>query len=118
MATHDESDDYSTVHATATARKVGKQSKARRDAWRDIAEVARSLAWLADREIRAYEPIIGTDADAATRCAALLERATVDRSDEEKRRNVNLVWPLLERSDAAVKALGGTVAVKVAGGGR
>lgn len=108
-------DELSVVHATATARKVGTRRymlTGSRAAWHDIAEVARTLAWLAGGEIRAYTPIAGTDAAAATECAAMLERAAKGSGDDEKR-NAGLVVLLLERSDAAVKALGGTVAVKV-----
>ena len=111
-----DADEFSVVHATARVRGSGSTRytpPAVRRAWRDIAEVARTLAWLADREIGAFEPLAGADADVATRCAALLERASSGRDPERDRRNAHLVVLLLERSDAAVKALGGTVAAGV-----
>lgn len=112
-------DELSVVHATAAARKVGTRRymlTGSREAWHDIAEVARSIAWLVGGEIRTYAPLVGSDASVATTCAAMLERASKGRTDDEGHRNAQLVVLLLERSDAAVKALGGTVAVKVAGG--
>ena len=108
-------DELSVVIATATARRVGTfTAPAVAKAWNDIAHVARTLAWLSDVQLGGYAPVHGDDASAATQCAALLEAFINSRTDAQKAGGAGLVCPLLERSDAAVRALGGTLAVKVA----
>jgi prophage tail gpP-like protein len=108
-------DELSVVLATATARKVGTFTKPDAvKAWDAIAHVARTLAWVSYVELTGYDLLHGDDASAATQCAALLEQFIVGRTDAQKAGGANIVCPLLERSDAAVLALGGTLAVKVA----
>ncbi len=115
QATIEVCDELSVVIATATARRVGTfTSPAVAKAWNDIAHVAKTLAWLSDVQLGGYAPVHGDDASAATQCAALLESFVNHRTDAQKAGGAGLVCPLLERSDAAVRALGGTLAVKVA----
>lgn len=108
-------DELSTVIDTAIARRVGTfTSPAAAKAWNDIASVARTLAWVSDVELGGQVLLHGDDASAATQCAALLESFVNHRTDAQKAGGGSIVCLLLERSDAAVRALGGTLAVRVA----
>jgi hypothetical protein len=108
-------DELSIVIDTAIARRVGTLTPpAVAKAWNVIANVARTLAWVSEVELGGHVMLHGDDASAATQCAALLEAFIVGRTDAQKAGGAGLVCPLLERSDAAVRALGGTLAVKVA----
>jgi len=102
--------NLATVCSTARVRSVGisttRQSIA---AWREIRGVASWLAHLAGVEASANTPLsdLLSDAEAATRCAALLEGVRIEG------RRAHLIAPALELSDDAVRSLGGTLAVKV-----
>lgn len=102
--------DLATVCSTARVRLTGitatRQSVA---AWREIRGVAMWLAHLAGVDASANTPLSDSlsDAEAATRCAALLEGVRIEGP------RAYLIAPALELSDAAVRSLGGTLTVKV-----
>jgi len=103
-------ENLATVCSTARVRSVGitttRQSIA---AWREIRGVATWLAHLAGVDASANTPLSDSlpDAEAATRCAALLEGVRIEGP------RAYLIAPALELSDAAVRSLGGTLTVKV-----
>lgn len=97
------------VHATARVRASGRFTSAEtRDAWRELMGVADAIVWCAKAEYVATGrlPDLMPDADAASEVSRMLAKVRIPRP------RGRLLGDILEFADAAVRSLGGIVAVE------